>query len=98
MGFLAVLTFWVCSCVRKKYIKVAVSGEYVVLNSVLASLDPRNFFPALKFWVLQSCEKKTKSAFSQTRYTDSVLASLEPRLFHSKLFLTKKQMLLLITS
>ena len=26
----------------------------------------------------------TKSAFSQTRYTDSVLASLEPRLFHSK--------------
>ena len=27
----------------------------------------------------------TKSAFSQTRYTDSVLASLEPRLFHSKL-------------
>ena len=78
------LTFWVCSCVRKKYIKVAVSGEYVVLNSVLASLEPRNFFPALKFWVLQSCEKKTKSAFSQTRYTDSVLASLEPRLFHSK--------------
>ena len=28
----------------------------------------------------------TKSAFSQTRYTDSVLASLEPRLFHSKKF------------
>ena len=28
----------------------------------------------------------TKSAFSQTRYTDSVLASLEPRLFHSKQF------------
>ena len=27
----------------------------------------------------------TRSAFSQTRYTDSVLASLEPRLFHSKL-------------
>ena len=26
----------------------------------------------------------TKSAFSQTRYTDSDLASLEPRLFHSK--------------
>ena len=43
MGFLAVLTFWVCSCVRKKYIKVALSGEYVVLNSVLASLEPRNF-------------------------------------------------------
>ena len=33
----------------------------------------------------------TKSAFSQTRYTDSVLASLEPRLFHSKLQKKKKQ-------
>ena len=35
---------------------------------------------------LQLCTKKTESAFSHTRYTDSVLASLEPRLFHSKLF------------
>ena len=33
----------------------------------------------------------TKSAFSQTRYTDSVLASLEPRLFHSKLFMNYLQ-------
>ena len=32
----------------------------------------------------------TKSAFSQTRYTDSVLASLEPRLFHSKLILKQE--------
>ena len=75
---------------EEKNIKVAVSGEYVVLNSVLATLEPRNFFPALKFWVLQSCEKKTISAFSQTRYTDSVLASLEPRLFHSKKFVKMK--------
>ena len=40
----------------------------------------------------------TKSDFSQTRYTDSVLASLEPRLFHSKWLNTLKLILLFLNS
>ena len=63
-------------------------GEGSVVNLVLASLrfartslSLGRFLPSP---LLQLCEKKTKSAFSQTRYTDSDLASLEPRLFHSK--------------
>ena len=52
------------------------------VNSVLASLEPRY----CSFYSNDTLDKDlTKSTFSQTRYTDSVLASLEPRLFHSKL-------------
>ena len=51
------------------------------VNLVLASLEPRYF----SFHSNDTLDKDlTKSTFSQTRYTDSVLASLEPRRFHSK--------------
>ena len=51
------------------------------VNSVFASLESRYF----SFHSNDTLDKNlTKSAFLQTRYTDSVLASLEPRLFQSK--------------
>ena len=51
------------------------------VNSVFASLESRYF----SFHSNDTLDKNlTKSAFSQTSYTDSRLASLDPRLFHSK--------------
>ena len=54
-------------------------GTRFSLRSNLVVSPPRELY-LCSFW-----PNLTKSAFSQTRYTDSVLASLEPRLFHSKL-------------
>ena len=53
-------------------------GTRFSLRSNLVVSPPRELY-LCSFW-----PNLTKSAFSQTRYTDSVLASLEPRLFHSK--------------
>ena len=57
-------------------------------------IEPETFRYLIKclFWQIRSTWRYsfdtdlTKSAHSQTRYTDSFLASLDPRLFHSKTF------------
>ena len=93
-----------CSCVEIKAIRMPIHCELQCVNSVLAALEPRRCllrkhqFFGCQILILQLCRKKTKSAFSQTRYTDSVLASLEPRLFHSKWLNTLKLILLFLNS
>ena len=79
-----IMLFWFCAAVGRETAEKQVyeSGTRFSLRSNLVVSPPREHQVLCSFW-----PNLTKSAFWQTRYTDSVLASLEPRLFHSKLLL-----------